>query len=61
MKIRGLQGLSLNLREAFKKKKKKSVKFFQTIIGALFEKKCFFPLEMSNTCKNFQNPNIAGK
>ena len=26
-----------------------------------FLKKCFFPLEMSNTCKNFQNPNIAGK
>ena len=25
------------------------------------EKECFFPLEMSNTCKNFLNPKIAKK
>ena len=31
------------------------------IIGALLEKKCFFPLEMSNTCTNFPNPKIAEK
>ena len=31
------------------------------LIGALFEKKCFFPVEMSNTCKNFLNPKIAEK
>ena len=30
-------------------------------LGALFEKKGFFPLEMSNTCKNFQNPKIGQK
>ena len=52
------------LREAFKKK---SVKFFSNVKKYLFflkldhywgtfGKKCFFPLEMSNTCKS--NPTV---
>jgi len=31
------------------------------LLGHFLKKNVFFPLEMSNTCKNFQNPNIAGK
>ena len=30
-------------------------------LGHFLKKSVFCPLEMSNTCKNFQNPKIAGK
>ena len=31
------------------------------LLGHFLKKSVFCPLEMSNTCKNFQNPKIAGK
>ena len=55
--------LSLSHSHLGKPSLKKKMYFFSETRPLLgyFKKKCFFPLEMSNTCKKFQNPKIAGK
>ena len=45
-------------------REKKTMYFFsetRPLLGHFLKKSVFFPLEMSNTCKNFLNPKIAEK